>query len=149
MNFTNHILSVSTLALVVTASQAFATNTVSTAANNPDYNPATVVDVLGTVTGVRQVSSGSPLAGLHLTVKSKTGTFDVYVGPSDFLKFLKASYSVGEQIEVIGSKVKVENADVILTQQVDDGYATVTMRDANGVAEWQNWGKEIDPALVQ
>jgi len=144
MNFTKHILSVSTLALAVTAS-SFAG---SATTNEPAYNPAAVVDVFGTITSVRQAPAGTPLAGSHLTLKAKAGTFDVYLGPADFLKFLKASFSVGEEIEVIGSKVKADNADVILTQQVDDGYATVTLRDANGSAEWQNWGTEIDPALV-
>lgn len=147
MKFTKHILSVSTLALAVTASQAMAGNT-SAATKEPAYNPATVVDVMGTVTGVRQVASGA-LAGSHVTVKAKNGTFDVYLAPADFLKFLKTNFTTGEQIEVIGSKVKVDNADVILSQQVDDGYATVTLREVDGSAEWQNWGKEIDPALVQ
>jgi hypothetical protein len=39
--------------------------------------------------------------------------------------------------------------DVILTRQVDDGFALITLRDPVGVADWQSWGKEIDPALVQ
>jgi hypothetical protein len=149
MKFAKYILSVSTLAMAVTAPQAFAGNSAGATTNQPQYNQATVVDVIGMVTGVRQVSSGNPLAGSHLTVKSKTGTLDVYLGPADFLKFLKASFTVGEQIEVIGSKVKFENADVILTQQVNDGLELVTLRDPDGSAEWQSWGKEIDPTLVQ
>lgn len=149
MKFTKYILSVSTLALMVTAPQAFASNRVATTANEPAYNPATVVDWLGTVTSVRQASPGSPLPGVHLAVKSKTGTVDVYLGPSDYLRFLKSSYSVGEQVEIIGSKVQLNSADVILARQIDDGSAIVTLREPDGASEWQNWGKEIDPALVQ
>jgi hypothetical protein len=149
MKLTQHTFSVSMLALVVTASHAFASDTVSANMSEPAYNPATVVDVRGIVTGVRQVSAGSPLAGVHLTVQSKTGTFDVYVAPPDFLKFLKTSFKVGEQIDIVGSKVKFENADVLLTRQVDDGYAMITLRDPDGTTEWQSWGKEVDPTAAQ
>ncbi len=140
MKFTMLAIGVSTLALTMLAAPP---------ANEPHYNPATVVDVLGTVTGVRHVPAGSPLAGVHLTVKSKTGAFDVYLGPSNFLKFLKADYIVGDQIEVTGSQVNSGNSAVILSSQVDDGYELLTLRDSDGGAAWDNWGKEIDPALVQ
>ncbi len=149
MKFTKRILSVSTLALAVTASPLFASNTAGARANDPVYNTATVMNVLGTVASVQRVPSGNPLAGLHLTVNSKAGDFDVYVGPSSFLRFLKVSFRAGDQIEVIGSRVKLENADVILTREVDDGRAQLTLRDANGAAAWQSRGREIDPADVQ
>lgn len=140
MKFAKYAIGVSTLALTIFAAPP---------ANDPQYNPATVVDVLGTVTGVRQVPSGSPLPGVHLTVKSKTAAVDVYLGPANFLKFLKADYIVGDQIEVTGSKVIAGNEQVILSSQVDDGYELLTLRDSDGGAAWDNWGKEIDPALVQ
>lgn len=148
MKLTNHTLIVSTLALAATAS-AFAASPVATATNDPAYNLATTVQVAGTVTGIRQVPSGSPLAGTHLTVKSKNAMVDVYLGPAEFLNFLKASFPVGDQISVTGSKVKLESADVILSRQVDDGSALVTLRDSSGAAEWQHWGQEIDPSQVK
>jgi hypothetical protein len=149
MKFTKRILSVSTLALAVTASPSFASNTAGATANEPVYNPATIMNVQGTVASVQRVRFGSPLAGLHLTVNSKAGDFDVFVGPSDFLRFLKVSFRAGDRIEVIGSKVKLEDADVILTREVNDGRAQLTLRDTNGAAAWQSWGREIDPAEVQ
>jgi hypothetical protein len=136
MRLTLLTLSVSALVLAATAPE-------------PVYNPLTVVSVLGTVTGVRQAAADSALPGLHLTLQAKSGTFDVYVGPSDFLKFLKVGFKTGDRVEIVGSKVKFENADVILTRQVDDGFALVTLRDPSGVADWKSWGKEIDPALAQ
>lgn len=146
---TKHILSVSILALAAAASQALASNTAGVPAKDPVYDPATVVNVPGIVASVKRVPPGSLLAGVHLMVKSKTGTFDVYLGPSDFLKFLKVSFPVGDQIEVTGSKVKLGNADVILTRKVNDGYALVTLRDANGAPVWQSWSKELYTTLLQ
>jgi hypothetical protein len=149
MMFTKHILSVSALALAVAVSQALASNTAGVSAKDPVYDPATVVKVPGIVASVKRVPAGNLLAGVHLLVKSNTDTFDVYLGPSDFLKFLKVSFPAGDQIEVTGSKVKLGNTDVILTRKADDGYTLVTLRDANGVPVWQNWSKEVYTTVLQ
>src|SRR5580700_2720855 len=125
MKITNHTLIVSTLALAASF-QAFAASPAVSTANEPAYNLATTTQVAGIVTSVRQVPSGSPLAGTHLTLKSKNAVVDVYLGPSDFLRFLKVSFPVGDEISVTGSKVKLDNADVILSRQVDDGSELIT-----------------------
>lgn len=148
MKITNHTLIVSTLALAASF-QAFAASPVLTTANEPAYNLATTTQVAGIVTAIRQVPAGSPLAGTHLTLKAKSGMLDVYLGPSDFLKFLKVSFPVGDEISVTGSKVKFENADVILSRQVDDGQELITLRDSSGAGDWQHWGQEIDPSQVK
>ncbi len=148
MNFTKHILSVSTLALALTASQAFAAHTVD-ATSEPAYNLATTTKVDGVVTAVRQVAAGNPMAGVHLTVKTKANVVDVYLAPADFLKFLRVNVAAGSQIEAIGSMVKSSGADVLLTRDFDDGYSQTFLRDAKGSPAWQNWGQEIDPSLVK
>jgi hypothetical protein len=148
MKITNHTLIVSTLALAASF-QAFAASPAVSTANEPAYNLATTTQVAGIVTSVRQVPSGSPLAGTHLTLKSKNAVVDVYLGPSDFLRFLKVSFPVGDEISVTGSKVKLDNADVILSQRVDDGSELITLRDSTGNGDWQHWGQEIDPSLVK
>ena len=148
MKFTNHTLIVSTLALAASF-PAFAASPAAIAANEPSYNLATTTQVAGIVTSIRQVPAGSPLAGTHLTLKSKSGMLDVYLAPSDFLKFLKVSFPVGDEISVTGSKVKLDNADVILSRQVDDGSELITLRDSRGAGDWQHWGQEIDPSLVK
>ena len=116
MKFTNRVLRVSSLAAglaaVMMAAPLFAA-TVATKSNAPVYNPATMVDVVGIITAVHQAPAGSPMEGVHLTVKSKTNTFDVYLGPADFLKMLRTNFPVGDQVEVVGSKVSADNRDVI------------------------------------
>lgn len=119
------------------------------AASEPAYNPATVVDVDGIITAVHQVPAGSPLEGTHLTVKSKSGSIDVYLAPTDFLRFFKTSFPVGAEVEVVGSKVKFAGSDEVLTRDVAIGQATISLRDANGAPNWKNWGVEADPTAVQ
>lgn len=69
----------------------FVSNAVGSKPNEPAYDPATMVDTQGTITftAVRQVPVGSRLEGIHLTVKSKTSTIDIYLGPADFLKIFE------------------------------------------------------------
>lgn len=119
------------------------------ASSEPVYNPATVVDVDGTIAAVKQVPAGSALEGVHLTVKTKAGSLDVYLGPADFLRIFRTNFPVGAEVEVVGSKAKFQGSDVILTRDVAIGQATITLRDPNGAPEWKNWGVEIDPSSVK
>src|SRR5579872_1994089 len=143
MNFANKALRVSALALAMTISPMFASNLGNPKANEPVYNPATMVDVEGTITAVRQVPAGSPLEGVHLTLKAKTSTVDVYLAPADFLRIFKTNFPVGYDVRVVGSKVNFGNADVILTNEVDLGTTSITLRDGSGAPVWQNWGVSL------
>ena len=118
-------------------------------ASDPAYNPATVVDVDGVITGVRHVPAGSPLEGVHLTLKLKSGSVDVYLAPADFMRIFRTNFPLGAEVEVIGSKVKSQNSDVILTRDVAIGAATINLRDAGGAENWKNWGVEADPSTLQ
>jgi hypothetical protein len=147
MKFATKALSVSAFALAVFASSTlapmFASSLSGPKANEPAFNPATMVELQGSITAVRQVPAGSPLEGLHLTVKSKTSTVDVYLAPNDFLKIFKTNFPVGANVRVVGSKVNFANADVILSNEVDIGITEIILRDGSGAPVWQNWGVEL------
>jgi len=122
----------------------FALGATAFAASDPAYNASSVVDVDGVIAAVRTASDGT-----HLTVKTKNAMLDVYLAPTEFLRIFKTSFPVGNEIEVVGSKVKVENNDVVLAREVSVGSATITLRDAHGAPDWKNWGVEIDPSAVR
>jgi hypothetical protein len=148
MKFTAKALSVSALALAMFASSMtvapmLASNAPGSKANEPAYNPAAMVDMQGTITAVRQVPAGSPLEGVHLTLKSKASTIDVYLAPADFLKIFKINFPVGYEIRVLGSKVSFANSDMILANEVNIGVTSIILRDGSGAPVWQNWGVEI------
>jgi hypothetical protein len=127
----------------------FALGASAFAANDPAYTPATIVDVDGIIAAVHNVPAGSPLEGTHLTVKTKTGNVDVYLAPADFMRVLKTNFAVGNEVEVIGSKIKFQNSDVILTKEVSVGQATLELRDAQGTPDWKSWGVEVDPSALR
>jgi|HubBroStandDraft_3_1064219.scaffolds.fasta_scaffold348727_1 hypothetical protein len=109
------------------------------------YNPATSADVRGVVTEVHVVPAGKPLAGVHVTLKSKGEILDVYLAPPDFLSLLKTSVAVGDDIRAVGSRV---NGDTILTKEFFKKGTSIVLRDPDGSPVWQNWGVAADPATI-
>lgn len=101
------------------------------------YNPATETTVKGTVEEVRRVSGprGGP-GGTHLILKTDKETLEVRLGPTTFLEKEKFTFAKGDQIEVTGSKVKIEGADALIAREVKKGGKTLTLRDAQGVPAW-------------
>lgn len=123
------------------------------AQQEPAYNTATVIDVFAVVSSVREVPVGNPLAGLHVDARSNGKNFDVFVGPASFVKKLGLTLANGNEIHVIGSKVTLDDADVILVREITKGKtlnrwnrfveeATFVMRDDDGPV-WL-WGKAVE-----
>jgi hypothetical protein len=135
MTFLTKAIRVSVLGISALGISAMAKEGV---AGGPNYNPATVVNVMGTVSAVRQVQGNDALAGVHLTVRAKSGSiFDVVVGPAAFLRLTRTNFSSGEYVEVQGSLV---NGNTVLSREVYGDDATLTLRDATGTPVWGQWG---------
>ena len=146
MKLMNRVLIAFTL---VFAATAFSASAKVPGLNQPAYNQATAINLFGTITAIREVPAGSPLEGVHLAVKAKNVTYDVYLGPAGFMKMLRANYVVGDQVEVSGSVTKFGDADVVLTREMTERFVTLTLRDYDGAPVWENWGVAIDPASVK
>jgi hypothetical protein len=110
-------------------------------ANEPRFNPATIVDVRGAVTEVHVVPVGKPMDGVHATIKVKGETLDVYLAPPDFLNMLRTPIAVGDDLRVVGSRV---NGDTVLTKEFFKKGTSIVLRDPDGSPVWQNWGVAAD-----
>jgi hypothetical protein len=102
----------------------------------PRYNPSTEVTVKGTVEKVTENTSPLGWPGTHLTVKAGAETLDVHVGPSDFLTAKKFEIAAGDQVEVVGSKIKYEGADALLAREIKKGDKSLILRNAQGIPQW-------------
>ncbi len=101
------------------------------------YNPATETTVTGTVEEVKKVAGtrgGS--GGTHLMIKTTQGSLEVHLGPTSYLEKQDFTFAKVDQIEVLGSKVKIESADVVIAREVKKGGKTLMLRDAQGVPVW-------------
>jgi hypothetical protein len=102
----------------------------------PRYDVATVIDVDATVMDIREVPRTNPLRGIHLTLKIESEMIDVYLGPVEYLKDFDITFAKGDQIELIGSKVKFESARIVLARQVRRDDSTLYLRNAKGKPYW-------------
>ena len=106
----------------------------------PKYDPATETTVKGTVEELKLVppTGGKPIAYLV----TKTGpdkekdTVQIFLCPKSFLDQMGIAFKTDETIEVKGSKVKQDGADLILAREMVKGGETLTFRFPDGKPAW-------------
>jgi hypothetical protein len=103
----------------------------------PKYDLTTETKLNGTVETISQ--DVRPGEGTHLMLKTASGPMLVHVAPELFLKDLEVGFNKGDQLEVIGSKLKIEGVDEVLAKQITRGDNTMTLRDKKGVPVWDGW----------
>jgi hypothetical protein len=104
----------------------------SAKAPQPSYDKATVVEISATVKDVKIVD-----ANLHLFIEKGSETLDIFVGPTEFVKIFDVTFSKGDKIVVIGSKVPFEGSTVVLAREVTLGSVTLVCRDKDGEPLWK------------
>jgi hypothetical protein len=102
----------------------------------PKYDKATEVTLRATVEEIKEYSSPMGWNGTHAIVKTEGQTLDVHLGPSDFLKEKGFELEAGNEIEVLGSKVKIEGNDTLLAREVKKADMTLILRNAQGIPVW-------------
>lgn len=102
----------------------------------PAYNAATETTINGTIEAVNQVNGRHGWSGTHVTLKTGSELIDVHLGPSWFLAEKKMALAKGDEIEVIGSRVKYNGAHAIIARQLKKGEQSVALRDAQGKPAW-------------
>lgn len=103
----------------------------------PQYDKATEIDTMATVSESKEVTRDSPLIGTYLVVRSDSGgVTEVYLGPTEFVKSFEITFHKGDQLHLIGSKVKVGTANVVLARDVRRNETTLYLRDAKGAPYW-------------
>jgi hypothetical protein len=99
----------------------------------PQYNAKTEITFEGTISKVRLVPEGEAYAGVHITLQS----YDVFLGPESFLKFLSVNLREGQKFTgVIGSVVKVNGADLVLARELRLDKTFISLRDEKGFPNW-------------
>lgn len=142
------------LLMILAVPVAFAQKAAET--SMPKYDVSKEVKIKGTIEDVKEMTlgthasepkAGSPATsgkgevGVHLMVKTATETIEVRLCPSGYLKDFEVAFSKGQQVEVTGSRIKVDDTDVILAREIVQGNNTVTLRDKQGGPVW-TWLKK-------
>ncbi|HEX8801795.1 MAG TPA: hypothetical protein VF772_24445 [Terriglobales bacterium] len=119
----------SILAFVLSAIFAFAQST-------PKYDPATETKLKGTVEELKFVPPTGAKTVAYLVIKSGTDTLQVFLCPKTFLDQMGATFKPQDKVEVTGSKVTQDGADLILAREVDRGDDMLTLRFKDGKPAW-------------
>jgi hypothetical protein len=135
----------------MTTAPALAQRRAGTGQQMPMYDVNTEVTLKGTVEAVKTVSGmmgGGLMArggrmgmegmmqGTHLILKTDSETIEVHLGPSAFLKEQKIEIAKDDVVEIVGSRVKIDESDALLAREVRKADASWTLRDADGRPQW-------------
>jgi len=106
----------------------------------PKYDPATETTLKGTVEELKLVPASGPKPVAYLVTKTgpdkDKDAVQVFLCPKSFLDQLGISFKADESIQVIGSKVKTDGAELILAREIVKGGETLTFRFQNGKPAW-------------
>jgi hypothetical protein len=102
------------------------------------YDQSSEARITGTIVAVKDYTCPlSGTLGAHLTVKPDQGPpVEVHLAAPKFTKRYDMSFSKGERVEVVGSKLKFQGSDAIMAREVSRGTDTFTFRDQNGKPLW-------------
>lgn len=122
--------------LILTFLTLFLGSAFSIAQAGPKYDTSTEAKFKGTIEELKLPPKDKDIA--HVTIKSGTDTFDLYLCPKSFIDDMGVSFAKGDEVAFTGSKIKQGDADMILAREVVKGTDTLVLRDNKGNPVW-NW----------
>ncbi len=102
------------------------------------YDLASETRISGTIEEVKEFECPvSGTMGYHLVLKTGGDPVVVHVAASRFMKEYEIFFEKGQHIDVVGSKVKLENGeDAFLAREITRGQNTYAVRDKQGNPLW-------------
>ena len=95
------------------------------------YDANREVVVQGTVLEYSENSTLSPI-GTHVTVQTSTGTVDVHLGPSSYLRDNYFSLSSGDSVRFVGAMISIGKSNVLLARIAQKGSQAIAIRSTQG-----------------
>jgi hypothetical protein len=140
------ILGTTTLLLIGAVSVVMAQTPGTGRGASPMYDVKTETTIKGTVESVETVTGkggrgSGALGGTHLTVKTEKETLEVHVGPTAYLTEKGITLAKGDTLEILGSRVTIDEKPVVIARQIKKGDNTWTLRDASGRPVWSGRGR--------
>jgi hypothetical protein len=110
------------------------------------YDPKTVATIKGKVESVERFTPLKGMSeGVHLMVRTDSGTIDVHLGPSWFVDNQQMKFGANDTVEVRGSTVTFDGKPAMIAAEVKKNGQTLTLRDDKGVPVWAGKGRRQAP----
>ncbi len=113
----------------------------------PMFDPKTVVVVYGKVSSVENIprrSRGNRMGmhhGVHLILKTKSGSVNVHLGPSWYLDKKGFTFNKNDKLRVKGSRIKYDDNTSIIASDVWKGKRHLKLRNKDGIPMWAGSGR--------
>lgn len=107
------------------------------------YNAKTIVDIKGVIVSVDKITPEKGMSvGIHLMVQTtQLENISVHLGPAWYVDNQEFQFTIGDMVQITGSKVTYENQPAIIAATVKKGDYTLRLRDRNGAPAWNAWKK--------
>jgi hypothetical protein len=102
----------------------------------PKYDPATETTLKGIVEELKLVPPSGAKPIVYLVLKSNPDTGQVFLCPKKFLDDMGVAFKADDAVEVTGSQVKQDGANLLLAREVVKGGETLTLRFKDGKPAW-------------
>jgi hypothetical protein len=104
--------------------------------SSPKYDIGAEVKLKGTVEELKLPPTEEKKQFAMLIAKSGDNTVEISLCPRTFLDDMGISFTKGDQLEITGSKTKLETADIVLAREIVKGSDTFVLRDKTGKPVW-------------
>ena len=132
--------------LVVGMIVALSTASFAQKASLPKYDLSTETTLKGvTIQDTKEVTLPNGQQRFRLIVKSGDELIEVCLCPKGFLEIMDAEFAKGDQVDIIGSKVKEDDKTIVLAREVVKGENTLVFRDKKGEPAW-TWMEKTKPS---
>jgi hypothetical protein len=102
----------------------------------PKYDVSTETKMKGIVQELRFLPPSGAKPQARLLMKSGTDDVEVYLCPKSFLDDMGVTFKKGDEVQVTGSKVKLDGAELTLAREVSKGEDKLVLRFDNGKPVW-------------
>jgi hypothetical protein len=109
---------------------------------NPMYDTRTETRVTGTVEAVNNLACPNEYCwygaggGTHLTLKTANESIEVHLGPAVWLREQGINLTVGDSVEILGSRVTMRGVPALFAREIKKGEMTWTLFAGQGRRGW-------------
>jgi hypothetical protein len=102
----------------------------------PKYDVSTETKMKGIVQELKYLPPSGAKPQARLLMKSGTDDIEIYLCPKSFLDDMGVTFKKGDEIQVTGSKIKLDGAELTLAREVSKGEDKLILRFDNGKPVW-------------
>ena len=107
-----------------------------TPATAPKYDNQTETKTKGVIEEIKTFTLGKRADYTELILKSGDDKLEIYLSPKPYQDEMGMAFAKGDEIGITGSKIKLEDTNVILAREVVKGTDTLMFRDDKGKPIW-------------